>query len=121
MTTAFAVDLRAPRYVGLAMLGAAALRPELPIEVVPPCPLRAVTGIPCPFCGMTRGVTAAVHGDVAHAFLMSPASIVAVVATILLVVQWRTRRAVLPVWGLVTVVALMWTWQLFKYATGRPL
>ena len=121
MTAGLALDLRWVRYVGLAMLGAAALRPEIPMEVVPPCPLRSVTGIPCPLCGMTRGVTAAVHGDVANALLMSPASIVAVATTILLVVQWRARRAVLPVWALVAVVSLMWSWQLFKYATGRPL
>jgi len=25
------------------------------------------------------------------------------------------------VWLIVVVLALMWSWQLFKYATGRPL
>ena len=40
---------------------------------------------------------------------------------LLLLVQWRTKRVVIPVWLIVTVLACMWAWQLFKYATGRPI
>ena len=28
-----------------------------------PCPFRAITGAPCPFCGATRSVVLAAHGD----------------------------------------------------------
>jgi len=103
------------------MLGVAAVRPLIPVELVPPCPLRTFTGIPCPMCGMTRGVTALVHGDFAWAAVMNPASFLIVALAILLLVQWKTKRVVIPVWAIVAVLALMWTWQLFKYATGRPL
>ena len=103
------------------MLGIAAIRPIVPFEFVPPCPLRTITGIPCPMCGMTRGVTALVHGDFARALLMNPASYVAVALAVLLLVQWRTKRVVIPVWLIVIALALMWTWQLYKYASGRPL
>jgi hypothetical protein len=72
-------------------------------------------------CGMTRGVTALVHGDFARALLMNPASYVAVALAILLIVQWRVRRVVIPVWLIFAVLAVMWAWQMFKYATGRPL
>jgi hypothetical protein len=115
------VDLRELRVAGAAMLGVAAARPLVPFEFVPPCPLRTITGIPCPMCGMTRGVTALVHGDLARALVMNPASYVAVALAILMLFQWRVRRVVVPVWVIFTVLALMWTWQLFKYATGRPL
>lgn len=115
------VDLKTLRIAGAAMLGVAAVRPLIPFEFVPPCPLRTVTGIPCPLCGMTRGVTALVHGDFARALLMNPASYLMVALAILLLVQWRTRRVVIPVWLIVTALACMWAWQLFKYATGRPL
>jgi len=114
-------DLREVRIAGAAMLGIAAVRPLVPFEFVPPCPLKTVTGIPCPMCGMTRGVTALVHGDFARALLMNPASYLFVALALLLLVQWRTKKIVVPVWLIVTVMALMWTWQLFKYATGRPL
>jgi hypothetical protein len=28
-----------------------------------PCPFRALTGLPCPFCGTTRSVVMFIHGD----------------------------------------------------------
>ncbi len=115
------IQLRELRIVALAMLVVAAIRPLIPFEFVPPCPLKTVTGVPCPLCGMTRGVTSVVHGDFEHALLMNPASYVAIALAVLLFVQWRTKRVVIPVWVIVAVLAAMWSWQLFKYATGRPL
>ena len=38
----------------------------------PPCPLHAITGIPCPTCGATRGVRCLIHGDWGDAFLWNP-------------------------------------------------
>jgi hypothetical protein len=40
---------------------------------------------------------------------------------ILVLLAWRTKRVVIPVWLIVAVLAVMWCWQLFKYATGRAL
>lgn len=118
-TTTF--NVREARVVGAAMLGVAAVRPLVPFEFVPPCPLRTITGIPCPLCGMTRGVTALVHGELGHALTLNPGSYVAVALAILLLLQWRARKWVVPVWAIVTMLAVLWTWQLFKYSTGRPL
>lgn len=36
------------------------------------CPIRFMTGIPCPGCGMTRAVTSALHLDFAEAFRFHP-------------------------------------------------
>jgi len=115
------VDLTQLRWVGAAMLGVAAVRPLVPFEFVPPCPLRTLTGVPCPLCGMTRGVTAAVHLELGKAVLLNPGSIVAVVLTILILVAWRTKRVTIPVWVFFVLLGLMWSWELFKYATGRAL
>jgi hypothetical protein len=115
------VNLQALRFLGAGMLGVAAVRPLVPFEFVPPCPLRTITGVPCPFCGMTRGVTAAVHADLGRAVFLNPGSVVAVVLAVLLLVAWRTKRVNLPGWSIVLVFGLLWSWQLFKYATGRSL
>jgi len=109
------------RIMGAGMLAVAAVRPLIPVETVPPCPLRLITGIPCPLCGMTRGVTALVHGDFTYALLMNPAAYLAVAIALLLIVQWRIKRFVIPLWLVTGVLAAMWIWQLYKYATGKPL
>lgn len=115
------MSLRDARMIGAAMLGVAAARPLVPFEFVPPCPLRTITGIPCPLCGMTRGVTALVHGDLAHALLLNPGALLVVALAIFVVLQWRWKRLIVPVWAIVTLLGVLWTWQLFKYGTGRAL
>jgi Protein of unknown function (DUF2752) len=115
------VDVKALRTFGAGMLAVAAVRPLLPVEVVPPCPLRTLTGVPCPLCGMTRGVTAAVHGQIGHALFLNPGSVAAVILAIVALFAWRTQRVTVRVWMIVAVLGLLWSWQLFKYATGRPL
>jgi hypothetical protein len=41
------------------------------------CPVRAVTGFPCPACGLTRSWRAALHGDPAASLRFHPLGIVA--------------------------------------------
>ncbi len=36
------------------------------------CPIRYLTGVPCPGCGMTRAWLSALHGDLAAAFAYHP-------------------------------------------------
>ena len=38
----------------------------------PLCPLHALTGVPCPTCGMTRAVTSLIHGDLVGALIWNP-------------------------------------------------
>jgi hypothetical protein len=40
------------------------------------CPLHAATGLPCPGCGVTRGISALAQGDVALALGANPFSLV---------------------------------------------
>lgn len=115
------VDLKPLRYAGAAMLAIAAVRPLLPATLGPPCPLRTVTGIPCPFCGMTRGVTALVHGHVSAAFGYNPGAFLVVATALVLLIAWRWQRVRIPVWAVFLFFALLWAYQLFKYSTGRPL
>jgi hypothetical protein len=115
-------DLSGLRLAGAGMLAVAVIRPMLPIEVVPPCPLRAVLGIPCPMCGMTRSVTSIIHGNLGHALTMQPAGFLVVALAVVLVLNWRMpSRIRIPIWVPVVLIGLMWTYNLWKYATGRPV
>jgi hypothetical protein len=92
------IELRPLRAVGAGMLGAALLWPALPAHPPFACPLRSMTGVPCPFCGMTRAVVAAVHGDIGASLRYNPGGILLVALAIALVVGWRARRAQVPKW-----------------------
>jgi hypothetical protein len=116
------VHLKPLRLLGAVMLAGAVVKPYLPDQAgLPPCPLRTLTGIPCPFCGMTRGVTALVHGHLSAAFGFNPGAFLVVAAAIVLLVAWRWQRVRIPVWAVFLFFALLWSYQLFKYSTGRPL
>lgn len=115
------VDLRPFRVAGLALVPAAIVLSVLPVDPLPPCPLRAVTGVPCALCGSTRGVIAAIHGEIGRAISLNPASVLVLVLAVLMVAGWRVERVRIPVWAVVGVFAVLWSYQLFKYGSGRPL
>ena len=109
------VDLHGVRIAGSVMLAAAALVPLLPGPDGVPCPLRSLTGLPCPFCGMTTSVTAAVHLDPLQAVAASPAGLLAVVVAVALLV-FRDRQTVdVPVWVAPAGLVAMWLWQLVRF------
>lgn len=99
-------DLLTPAAVatcGLALLATAASLTPSPTGVgthvalgLPPCPLLALAGVPCPVCGMTTAFALVVRGDVAAAFVAQPfGALVAlsVVAAVLLSPTLAWRRA----------------------------
>ncbi|MGC4940200.1 DUF2752 domain-containing protein [Kribbella sp. DT2] len=61
-----------------------------------PCPLHAVTGLNCPFCGTTRMAAALLEGDVARAWPYNPPMFVVlpVVALVVgyLLLAWTLER-----------------------------
>lgn len=98
------------------MLGAAAAFAMAPGDQGLPCPLRAATGVPCPFCGMTTSVVAVVRLDVASAWEANPAGIIAVVTAVLLVLVRRPAELPVPWWLIGAATAAMWLFQLQRFA-----
>ena len=116
VSTATALDLRPARNlrIGAAgLVGAAAVWPLLPVHPPLACPLRTITGIPCPLCGMTRACVAAAHGHLGASLAFNPAGVLLMVAAFvaLLRPQWLTRVQV-PFWVVGLAVSALWLWNI---------
>jgi hypothetical protein len=115
------LETRSLRAAGVGALALAASVQLLPVHDTVTCPLRATTGIPCPFCGTTRGVGRVLHGDVVGALALNPLSVLLVGAVVAVLVVVRRPTVHVPTWLPVVSVGALWAYQLLKYATGRPL
>lgn len=67
---------------GVAAVGALLLRPLWMVlaPALPRCPLRTLTGIPCPTCGATHAGLALLDGRVADALVANPLATLAALA-----------------------------------------
>lgn len=71
------------------------------------CPLQRAFGLQCPFCGMTHGTVAFLHGDLAQTFRTNPFAIVYLAGLALMVASVFGFRVPLP-----RVPALPHLWRL---------
>lgn len=108
------VELRDVRTTGIVMLTAAAGFSATGVHPTLICPLRALTGVPCPLCGMTTSVEATMQGDLGAALSANPGGLVAVVAA-LLVLLVRVPRIVVSRTVLIGALGGMWVFELHRY------
>ena len=94
-----------------------------------PCPLRTLTGIPCPLCGMTTAATALASGDLgaamaANPFVLAVAGFTLVMAVLMVarVVGWAPAAAQWPAprrrqgyWVAAVLAVLSWAFQLHRF------
>ena len=122
-----------PEQLGLAGLGAAgaaaAYQAALGGEGLwLPCPLRTLTGIPCPLCGMTTAATALASGDLGAALAANPfvlllAGFTLVMAALMAArvagrvpgaAQWPASRRRQSYWVVAGLAAASWAFQLHR-------
>ena len=108
--------------LGCVSLGAVtSATPDGPIL----CPFRALTGLPCPFCGTTRSLFALGHGDVAASLDFTPlgvavaaAAIVVLVVLAAAVIRERALRWPRPLLvGGLALIGTVWVLQLLGGVT----
>lgn len=83
----------------------------------PGCPLRAITGVECPFCGMTRATLALGGGDWGAALALHPLAPLVVIGTLALMAIVALGRADALVRGrrplaLLGAIAAIWILRL---------
>ncbi|MGC5023041.1 DUF2752 domain-containing protein [Micromonospora sp. DT47] len=97
-----------------------------------PCPLRWLTGVPCPACGLTTASVAMVRGDFADSVVANPA-ILALAALAVVVgpllglraigalpppVPWSQRARWRVGWGVALFALESWAFQLNRLGIG---
>ncbi len=110
------IDTSDVRGAALAMLTAAATLPLLPGHGGLPCPLRTLTGVPCPLCGMTMGVEATAHGHLLAALRANPAGPFAVFAALTLLVRRPAGPLRFPTVAVAGVVLGLWLFELHRFS-----
>ena len=96
------------------MLAGALVLPLLPVHPPLLCPLKTVTGVPCPLCGMTTSVEATMHLHLGDALAATPAGVLLVIVAIVLLIR-RPKTMRVPYALVFAVLALMWAFQLHRF------
>lgn len=123
-----------PERVGLAGLAGAVAAYSYPVltshtPLALPCPLRALTGMPCPFCGMTTAATRLGAGHLraalaANPFILLPAGLTAVMSVLVVArllgaapapVPWPPGRQRITRRVAAAVVGISWLYQLYRF------
>jgi hypothetical protein len=97
------------------MLAAGLTLPVLPGHPSFHCPLRALTGLPCPLCGLSTSVEETVRLHLGDALAANPLGIVLVLAALALLVV-RPARLVLPKAVVPAVLAASWLFELHRFS-----
>lgn len=115
------LEFSPPVFLGLILLAAAIARIGMDLRIpFPRCGFKAVTGLPCAFCGGTRALRSLTHFRFSEAFWLNPLVTIGAFAALGIFVIWVTvprplfdrwleknqKLPLLPI-GL-TLVALNW-------------
>jgi hypothetical protein len=108
-------DLAPLRWAGGVMLALGAVLPHLPGHPGLPCPLRTLTGVPCPLCGMTTSVEATMGAHVGGALVANPFGVVAVLCALALLIRPAAIRLRVPSILLAVGLASSWAFELHRF------
>jgi hypothetical protein len=105
-------DLRRSAAVGVA---AAIVLPIVPGHPGIECPLRRLTGVPCPLCGMTTSAEATVRLHLGRALAANPGGLAAVIVALCLLVL-RPARIHVPAVAPMLALPALWLFELHRFS-----
>ncbi|NNN21835.1 MAG: DUF2752 domain-containing protein [Acidimicrobiales bacterium] len=101
------------------MLGLGIALPRIPGHSDLQCPLLKLTGVPCPFCGMTTSVEATLRGHFDSAVAANPFAIVIVVIAIALLIAPKIKvlqiKTMYIKMTIPTLLVSSWVFELFRF------
>ena len=100
----------------LALLGAVALWVTVAVGLRVYCPIRHVTGIPCPGCGMSRALVCLLRGDWKGYAYYNPALLPCLTAVFFLINRETILLRRLPMWVKDAVIFLDFACAVVTYA-----
>jgi hypothetical protein len=109
------IDTRELRLPALGMIAAGVLLPILGHPGIA-CPLRTLTGIPCPLCGASTSVEDALRGHIVAALRASPLGVVALGIAVFSIASRRRFISQIPLVAVVAVLTCAWVFQLFRFS-----
>ena len=109
-----ALDPGELRLVGAGMLAAGLTLPLLPGHPGLHCPLRTLTGVPCPLCGLSTSVEDTVRIHPGDALAANPLGVLLVALALCLLVL-RPARLALPRAAIPTALAASWLFELHRF------
>ena len=111
----YRVDLSSSRRAGVVLLAGGLVLAHLPASVGVPCPLRTLTGIPCPFCGVTTAVRSTLGGHLGQALSAAPLGVLVVVVAAIAAIGRGPRTLRIPTVLLVALLVGEWLFELHRY------
>jgi hypothetical protein len=115
MSRGYEFDLTRLRIPGCALLVGGLALAHLPEGLGIPCPLRTLTGVPCPFCGTTTAIRDAGGGHLRSAVSAAPLGLGAVVIAIVAVLGILPKKLTISPVAILLILSAEWTFELFRF------
>lgn len=72
------------------------------------CPVRAITGLPCPGCGMSRALLSLLYGDIAQSLYYHPMLVPTGIAALIALFVPEKRKTTAIIWCILMTVCYGW-------------
>lgn len=77
------------------------------------CLIRGLTGIPCPSCGMSRAITAAINGDIINAFKFHPLFWLPFILFVLIVFKRKLFKQIII--GAIILIMIVYIFRMLMF------